>query len=136
QGRVDPAAALVGASAALEVAAAGTGVEVGDALERVHAALGGGQYLGVDVGGKDAHRRGHAAEGLAGGDRHGVGLLAGGGGARPEPDRAAGGGQRLQLAVQVLEVVRLAEEGGEVGGQGIGEGLPLVPGRVGLEHVQ
>src|SRR5690606_38664046 len=52
--------------AALEVGAPALLGQAGDAVERIHAAGGGPQHVGVDVGGEDAHRRGERVECFAG----------------------------------------------------------------------
>ena len=88
----------------------------------VNPRLGGGQHLGVDVAGDDAHL-GLRAQGL--GHRHGdgIGLFAGGRGAAPDAQAAAGA--RAQVVGQRAEVMVFAEEGGQVGGQAVHELLPL-----------
>ncbi|GAE49014.1 hypothetical protein XPU_0546 [Xanthomonas arboricola pv. pruni str. MAFF 311562] len=125
QRRDDPALALVGAAAALEVLALDRCIQRGDAVDGVDAARGGFQHLGVDVGGDDADRRGQGAEGFAGGDGDGVGLLTGGGRAGPDLQRRLRGAL-LQFFAQLVEVVRLAEERGQIGGQRVGERLPFL----------
>lgn len=124
QRRNDPALAFVGAAAALEILALDRCIQRGDAVDGVDAARGGFQHLGIDVGGDDAHRWRQRAEGLAGGDGDGVGLLTGGGRTRPDLQRCLRG-TLLQFFAQLVEVMRLAEERGQVGGQRVGERLPF-----------
>src|SRR5690606_26985665 len=66
--------------------------------------------------------------GFAGGDRQRVGLLAGGGRAAPHQQRLAAPVHRAQLAGQQREVVGLAEERGQVGGQRVDELFVLAVG--------
>jgi hypothetical protein len=119
---LDADEAGVGARAAQEVALAAARA-TGRGRRRVDAALGGGQHLGVDVA-ATMRLTWAAAQRLH--HRHGdrVGLFAGGW-RRCTRCAAAAAGDGAQVVDQGVEVVVLAEEGGQVGGQAVDELLPL-----------
>ena len=90
-----------------------------------------GDHVGIDVGGQDTHiQLGRFGQGLKHGQGHRIGLLPVRAGRRPQTDPAAGAGARRKFrhdpVAQVVEMVRLAIEAGDVGGQGRRHLLTLV----------
>ncbi len=90
-----------------------------------------GDHVGIDVGGQNAHvqvRR--LGQGLQHRQGHGIRLLPVRTGRRPQPHPPAGartsGQFRHHPVAQVVEMVRLAIESGDVGGQGRRHLLTLV----------
>ncbi len=121
---LDAHLARVGALAAQEKALQPLGREALAAVGLVDAALRGGQHLGVDVAVDDLVAA-VGAQRLGAGHGDGVGLFAGGSGRAP--DAPVVRRLRAQQLRQRVEVVRLTEEGREVGGERVDELLPLGP---------
>jgi hypothetical protein len=69
------------------------------------------------------HRRGHRAVQLAAGDGERIGFFAGRRRAAPDAGRRLA--EPRQMMLQQIEVMRFAEEGGQIRGQRIDEGFPL-----------
>jgi hypothetical protein len=114
---------VVAAGAAQEMAAQALGRQRRDALHAVDAGARRVQHVGVDVGAQ--HLPGTL--GLAQHHRDRPGLLAGGTRARPAAQRRPALARvLLRPRQQQLEVVRLAEESRQVGGERVDEGLALV----------
>src|SRR5450830_1181959 len=92
-------------------------------LEPVHAFFTRREHIRVDIGGDDLHRRRQSVEGFA--SRHGDGIrfFPRGTGRTPDGD---GRLQALQVFRQQGKMVRFAEEGRQVGGEGIDERLPFL----------
>ena len=89
------------------------------------------QALLIEIGGEDLEllaEVGWMPQHLAHEHADGVGLLTGGAGRHPHPQTVAGiaaGEQRLQLAAEGGEGIRIAEEGGHRHQQVLQQGLPL-----------
>lgn len=122
------------AGAAQEILLEPVGGQRRHALHRVDAGAGARQGIGIHIGGDHAHLpRRHRAEGLRQRDRNRIRLLPRRGGRAPYRERRALG---LGVLGQDREMMLLAEERGQVGGERIGEGLPLVGQVTVLQRVQ